>query len=329
MDIEDQFHTAPEIATIPAQTERKDEYEDRIEYYKSKNYTYIPIPDSFEYYNTDEGWLKPINKEQIVTEDAHLMDILRLLQEQPFVLIYYGHILIENQPFFDIDSLLDALNAVNDDVSEEDIPWTEDDFPLIIVSEFSVFTETRLRNAIPDDSDLGADDFERVYYYDLYGRHPEFVEEYLIFNEDTFGIITPADVNKRGMKQMLYKLISELASRLSTKIEDRYERSEDVFKHLRPVTIGRWQKDQMEGLGMHIAEHMNLIEMMQVIQSSDSSFVSKCGFGSKSDVEKLNKINEIRNRVMHANRSLIYDRRDIQDIIEVVEMTEGILSEME
>ena len=71
---------------------------------------------------------------------------------------------------------------------------------------------------------------------------------------------------------------------------------------------------------------MNLIEMMQVIQSSDKGFVENCGFDSKNDVQILNQINGIRNRVMHANRSLIYERKDITEIIEVVNESERILS---
>jgi hypothetical protein len=133
-------------------------------------------------------------------------------------------------------------------------------------------------------------------------------------------------VNKRGVKQMLYKLISELSANLGTKIQNKYPESENIQKHLRPVTIGRWRKDQLNGLEMHISEHMNLIEMMQIIQSSDTEFVEECGFESKKDVERLNGVNEIRNRVMHANRSLIYTRKEIGELLETIEDVENILT---
>lgn len=73
---------------------------------------------------------------------------------------------------------------------------------------------------------------------------------------------------------------------------------------------------------------MNLIGIMQVIQSSDKTFVEDCGFDSKDAVTDLNSINEIRNKVMHANRSLIYDRRDIQDILSAVDRAQEIVTSM-
>ena len=52
-------------------------------------------------------------------------------------------------------------------------------------------------------------------------------------------------------------------------------------------------------------------------------------FQIKKDVEKLNGINEIRNRVMHANRSLIYRRKEIEELLETIKDVQEILSNIE
>jgi len=308
MEIENQFHTAVEIATHPASVETMESYEDRIPWYQSQNYSYIPLPVEGKYYNTEEGWLKEISGEQFIDEDTHIMEVLRRMQHHPFLLLdrntmeeYY---VVET----DDGDLRVLYGMMVDGVLEGEreimMPGIED-----------------VAEKLQEKEGLSVHEFREEY--------PEKAEETLSYSfDEQYGIITLVDLNKRGVKQMLYKVISELSASLGTKIETQYPDSEEIFEHLRPSTIGRWKKDRIRGLNMHISEHMNLLEMMQVIQSSESSFVEECGFDSKSDVETLNSINDIRNRVMHANRSLIYDRKEIGEVIEVVNESQRITSSL-
>jgi len=57
MDVENDWHAAADIATIPADVEWHDSYEDEIERYRSKKFTYIPMPAEGMYYNIQEEQL--------------------------------------------------------------------------------------------------------------------------------------------------------------------------------------------------------------------------------------------------------------------------------
>ncbi|MFC7212894.1 hypothetical protein ACFQO4_02210 [Saliphagus sp. GCM10025334] len=308
MDIESQLHTASEICSHPADVETIDSYEDRIGHYESKNYTFLPIPSSEKYYNTEQGWLKDLEQEQVLKEDTHLMDVLRKMQKYPFLLVDY----IDDDEYYVYEGE-EAKTTVP-------VDWVERNNELIHLNIQGEFLDGEELLEYFSEKDP-------ISIHALREQYPDIADSELSYKYDEqYGMITLVDLNKRGMKQMLYKVISELSASLGEKIESRYSDSNAILKHLRPVTIGRWKKDQINGLDMHVSEHMNLLEMMQVIQSSNKDFVEECGFESKSDVETLNSINEIRNRVMHANRSLVYERKEISEIIEMVNDSQRIAS---
>ncbi|WP_339105949.1 hypothetical protein [Haloterrigena salinisoli] len=308
MDIESHLHTAAEISTHPADIETLDTYESQIGHYESRNYTYIPIPSSEKYYNTEQGWIKDIDQDQIIEEDTHLMEVLRKMQEYPFLLIDF----LGDEEFYVYDT------GENKDVTQ-----------VRMVEKHHEKIHMKIEGEILSDEEIKEyfSEKEPLTVHELREEYPDIASNELTYEYDNqYGIITLVDINKRGVKQMLYKVISELSASLGEKIESEYPDSNTVLKHLRPVTIGRWRKDQINGLDMHVSEHMNLLEMMQVIQSSDSDFVEECGFESKSDVETLHSINNIRNRVMHANRSLVYERKEISEILEMVNNSQRIAS---
>jgi hypothetical protein len=68
--------------------------------------------------------------------------------------------------------------------------------------------------------------------------------------------------------------------------------------------------------------------MIQILKASNTYFVESCGFESKNEIDNLRKIIDIRNHVMHPNRSLVYDRKDIPDVLDAVSEAQMILSNM-
>jgi len=130
------------------------------------------------------------------------------------------------------------------------------------------------------------------------------------------------------MKEMLYRLFAELASSISERIANQHQDSEELFNQVRPVVIGRWKKAKMRGINLHISENMNITDMKNVLMASDEHFVNACGFDSKEDVQTLDSLSDIRNSVMHANRSLVHRRSDIDDVLNSINETERILSNM-
>ena len=126
-----------------------------------------------------------------------------------------------------------------------------------------------------------------------------------------------ADLNKRPVKEMIYPTIANPENKLAHQIKTQYPSSEEILHPLRADTVGRWYKDRKRGIELHIAEHMNLIGMQEIIKNSDSTFVLKCGFDSKNRVDKeLGGINQLRNKIMHVNRTLIRNRQDLIDTLD-------------
>lgn len=302
MDIREYDHHATEIAS-PADVETLSTYEDRFEHYQCQKYSYIPIPADWKYYDVDDESLEDLSENQIIDESLHLVDVLEALLDQPFLLIDRHY-----------DS---AFTVVDGQEISRQTSFSPEDRSGVL---------DRLRGDAAQNEDV-------LLLHELRDRYPELVDEvsgpHTAYHEQ-YMILTLADLNKRPVREMLYRLLHELESNLSDKIQAEYPDSEDIFKYVRAPAIGRWKKDQIRGLQLHVAEQLNIIDIMQVIQASSSTFVDECGFSSKPDVQdSLGRIDTIRNRVMHSTRSLVYARDDVVSVLESIEAAQRILNEMD
>jgi hypothetical protein len=238
MDLRDRNFPASLIAK-GAMTETESTYEDRVQDYRQRNFTYIPLPEDGQYFNVKEGWLRPLDEDQWTTPETHLLDVMELLQQQPFLLY------------------------------EE-----------------------------PD-------------------------EEYWIINL--------ADLDKRGTREMLYPPIAELESLIASRIQDHHPDSKEMIDDLsdsaiNPRTIGGWYRDRRNDVELHIAEYMNLTEMKQVLTEGRPALFRSCGFEDEGEISDLLDIRDLRNKVMHVNRSLVRSRRDIQDVLDAIERTQELIT---
>lgn len=302
MDIRDFDHQAEEIAS-PAEVETLSTFKNRIDHYRNQNYSYIPIPADWKYYVVEDESLEELSDEQIIADSLHLATVLVALQDQPFLLVdrHYGS----------------AYTVVDG----REIPRR---------SSFSPEDRSGVLDRLRREA---AENEEVLLLHELRDRYPELVNHvsgpHTSYDEQ-YMIITLADLNKRPVREMLYRLLHELESNLADKIQAEYPDSEDILKYVRSPAIGRWKKDQIRGLQLHVAEHLNIIDIMQVVQASSSTFVDECGFSSKPDVQNsLGRIDNIRNRVMHSTRSLVYARDDVESVLAVIETSERILNDMD
>jgi hypothetical protein len=234
MNLRDRSFSASSIAK-EAMTETESTYEDRLQDYRNRNYTYIPLPEDGQYYNVKEGWLRPLDEEQWITPETHLLDVMGLLQQQPF-LLYEG-------------------------------------------------------------------------------------------SDSEYWIINLADLDKRGIREMLYPPIAELESLIASRLQDHHPESEQMIDDLSDSainarTIGGWYRDRKSDVELHIAEYINLTEMKQVLSEGRPALFRSCGFEEEDEISDLLDIRDLRNKVMHVNRSLVRSRRDIQDILDVIERTQ-------
>lgn len=301
-------NTAGDIASSPAEVESLESYQERIGYYKTHDFTYIPIPSSGKYYDTSEGWKRDLRPGQHIKSDESLDIVFARLLEEPFLLVSSQG---SNKAVIEDEKLVGYFST--DETGDRWLEYDSSNSSPGSPPEPSSFDETKIHNIHTLESERPK--IAQQVYSDQYSKR--------------YGIITLADLNKRSTKDALYPLVAELAYLLSLQIEDEYPDSEKIIKHLRAGTVGRWYKSKKQGIHMHIAEQINLVEMQQVIAGSDSRFVEQCGFSSKNQVQKkLGSINELRNKVMHANRSLVHDRDDLQKMLERLDMLGEVVTDL-
>lgn len=306
------FYPVSGIHTDPAEIETRDSYEDRIPYYRSNDYTYIPMPADGIYYNVENDSIGEIILDQYIIDDKPIREVLELFKEHPFLLT---------------SSYPDYFGAINEGELIGIFYQGSNGEEWILIRNDGQYKYT---SPGADNYIENIDEFDEV--MPVHELHPEYsvVNEFLARDYDErYGIVTLSDINKRFTKDSLYPLIAELANRLSNKIRNEYPNSEEILEPLYHETVGRWYMDKREGVQLHITEHMNLVEMQNVILQSDSEFVEECGFPSKIQVQKqLGGINDFRNTVMHANKTLVRDWEDLENLIERIERVESILGRL-
>lgn len=175
----------------------------------------------------------------------------------------------------------------------------------------------------PDNlGDLSRDEYFEVTEDDDFYRYKE---------EERWFIITWADFKKREAKEMVYPLVAELANRFSEAIEKHYDDSEEIVesKQLKPETVGRWYFDKKKGSVLHISEYLDMTEMKTLI-TNNPELVDFCEFESpKKGRNKIDKVKELRNRVMHANKTLVNSENDLDSLYDTLHLIDDILSTLE
>jgi hypothetical protein len=149
----------------------------------------------------------------------------------------------------------------------------------------------------------------------------------LVEQENSYEIINLSNLNKREVKDFLYPPLSELANSLSHQIEDYYEDSEGLFGQVREHTLGTWFKAKQDDVELHIAEFLTLGSMISIIKGHDP-LMDKCGFEDNDEVDELGGIKDLRDKVMHGNRTLVNDKEELEKHLDRLERAENIIQEM-
>ena len=185
-----------------------------------------------------------------------------------------------------------------------------------------------LHDAVADTHDpdnLG--DLDREEYFEKTSS-----DDYYQYEEDDrWFIITWADFKKREAKEMVYPLVAELANKFADIIEEYYDGSEEIVesKQLKPETVGRWYYDKKKGSVLHISEYLDMTEMKTII-TNNPDLIETCGFDSKTKaIEKIDEIKKLRNKVMHANKTLVNSEEDLDSLYSTLTLIDDILSTLE
>jgi hypothetical protein len=304
------------IASSPAEVETRKTYEQQIKRYVDLNYTYIPMPRDGAYYDTDQEVICEISPEQHIIENLDLYKVLQLLEEYKFLLINRSGL---DRYIVDNGDVIGKVSHLTGDWSDFMNSWVDSDDDNI-----DDFSEP------PADSPDDIPDNKKYSTFELEREFPDLLDKLRKFEyEERYGIITLADVNRRPVKERLYPIFAELANQISKKIEEEFTDPDELLDPLSADTIGYWYQDQQKELGLHIAEYMSLIEMKQIFKQSSEEFRNKCGFKSNNQVERqLGGIEKSRNKVMHANRTLVQDQGEISTLVDRIDRSQNIIDRL-
>jgi len=111
-------------------------------------------------------------------------------------------------------------------------------------------------------------------------------------------------------------------------IKDEYPDSESLSSAVEGRALNNWQENKGTETEVHISEFLGLYHMESIISNSNK-LLSDCGFQSVNEFEdQMENIREFRNRVMHANKTLVHDREDLREMVECLVDINTILSEL-
>jgi len=140
----------------------------------------------------------------------------------------------------------------------------------------------------------------------------------VIKEENLLGIITRADLNKRAACILFYAALSELESHLVDLIKSRFLKSEylkDILSEDRAKEIlYHYWMAKMGNAEISVEAHLSLSDVVNIIQKSNRNLFEALGYLSKSQSEELSSFVELRNRVMHPERTLLSDENSVSDI---------------
>lgn len=116
----------------PAETETLETLEENLPQYEEENYTYIPLPESNQYYDRNSESLKDLSPNQYLTSDIDLRELFQLLAEEPFLLkdtmdSLEVHVVSEFKYYLLPEEATDDAVAMDIDEVKSEYPTVADD----------------------------------------------------------------------------------------------------------------------------------------------------------------------------------------------------------
>jgi len=137
------------------------------------------------------------------------------------------------------------------------------------------------------------------------------------------GMLTLSDFNSTAFRIHVFAEVATAETLLSRFVQQRLDDGEINEVILDRDQEQRLKKDKLSGLNYQLCHYMYLKDMINLI-ASNKSLYSAIGFASRSQFEKFNSINDLRNRAAHASKSLIYDRQDAKSVLGRLEKAEEL-----
>lgn len=288
-----------------ANIERSDDMEDELYKYAASGDRFIIDPEEKRFYDTHLDETGYVDEDMVYPPTAKLMDVIHDLRNHPFILF---------------DKYENTRFAVyqKEDLEGGELPQ------------------------IPPKEEIC---IEEIGYDELYRKYPDLAEQ---VSSDTsssprYGIFSLSDLNKRPIRNRLYSYVADLEMALAEAIEKEYPKSGPLAEIVSYTTRESWESNRDIPPESHISQFMNLSDMKNLVEDSQS-LSTQCGFkkdgmsikevesdedfGKLDSGEALSKIKDYRNRIIHANRILVSDRDDYNQLLTSLQLIYIVLGNL-
>jgi hypothetical protein len=148
------------------------------------------------------------------------------------------------------------------------------------------------------------------------------------------GIITVSDLNKPRPRSILYLYLSDLESKLSMIIHERYDDPWEWINHLSEAeqarVLGYWELSKRRNVDPDLGAlcSCTLTNLVTVV-TKDEQLLRQLGYSSKKKAEaELNPLIPLRNTIMHAVRPLVLHPKDVSDLREKLQVIDRVLNRL-
>lgn len=136
------------------------------------------------------------------------------------------------------------------------------------------------------------------------------------------GLVTVSDLNRRGLRMVLYELLSEVESLCARLIDSTFGDDSSWINWLNEGAqvrvLSYWEVSRRRDLDIGALAGCTLVELLSVVGSSPD-LRSLFGVQSKNQWNKLiSKLPDYRNRVMHPVRPMVLGQTEVSDLRSVV-----------
>lgn len=145
---------------------------------------------------------------------------------------------------------------------------------------------------------------------------------FLTYHHRIVGLVSVANLNSRQVNFYLFALICEFESRLARLV--RLNLSEDTLKaQLDEQARENFERDTAQDFENDIVQYLYLSQLINIVRTKD--LYKALGYTGRTNFEKLNSLNDLRNQVMHPVRSLVTDQASLNKLWERIEKLQDAL----
>jgi hypothetical protein len=147
----------------------------------------------------------------------------------------------------------------------------------------------------------------------------------LIDNESATHIVTVSDLNDRKIKEMAYPVIGEMEELLAEHIKQLFS-PEDLLEmgEVNDKAKERWKDAKNRDVNLHPVEYLSSHGMEKIVRNS-KQLRQKTGLDKYDNPgDKIDQASEVRHKIAHGNRSLIYNKDRIEKVERRLEHAQDI-----